>query len=87
VAEASRNEDDAARRLTELREQLEQDASTSSGGGGGARDDLGGEVRIPGSEEFAGSMDLRRRLLDGMREGAPSGWEEPVRRYYEELLR
>ncbi len=87
VAEASRNEDDAARRLTELREQLEQDASTSSGGGGGAREDLGGDVRIPGSEEFSGSMDLRRRLLDGMREGAPSGWEAPVRRYYEELLR
>lgn len=87
VAEASRNEDEAARRLTELREQLEQDASASSSGGGGSRNDLSGEVRIPGTEEFSGSMDLRRRLLDGMREGAPSGWEDPVRRYYEELLR
>ena len=42
---------------------------------------------IPGSDEFSGSMEMRRRLLDAMREGAPSGWEDPVRRYYEELLR
>jgi hypothetical protein len=87
VVEASRAEDEAARRLTELREQLEQDASAESSGGGGSRNDLDREVRIPGSDEFSGSMDMRRRLLDAMREGAPSGWEDPVRRYYEGLLR
>jgi hypothetical protein len=32
-------------------------------------------------------MEMRRRLLDAMREGAPSGYEDAVRRYYEELLR
>jgi hypothetical protein len=87
VVEASRAEDEAARRLTELREQLEQDASAESSGGGGSRSDLERDVRIPGSDEFSGSMEMRRRLLDAMREGAPSGWEDPVRRYYEELLR
>jgi hypothetical protein len=87
VIEASRAEDEAARRLTELREQLEQDASAQSGGGGGSRNDLDRDVRIPGGDEFRGSMELRRRLLDAMREGTPSGWEDPVRRYYEGLLR
>ena len=90
--DASRAQEEAARRLTELREQLEREQQQREGGGSGGSQ--GGEgafdrepVRIPGAEEFEGPMEMRRRLLDAMRENAPAGYEEAVRRYYEELLR
>lgn len=93
--DASRAQEQAARRLTELREQLEreqQQREQQAGGGGGGE---GGEsapdfrqpVEIPGAEAFRGPVEMRRRILDAMREGAPRGYEESVRRYYEELLR
>jgi hypothetical protein len=91
-AGAARAQDEAARRLSELREQVEQDMQRSSGGGGG-RDEgpappgLRSEVRIHGADEFSGPMDLRRRVLDAMQDAPPSGYEEAVRRYYEGLLR
>ncbi len=90
--EASRAQDEAARRLSELREELEkQQEQQRGGGGGGSGEGTAPEfreaVRIPGAEEFEGPSDLRRRLLDAMREGAPEGYSESVRRYYEELLR
>jgi hypothetical protein len=45
------------------------------------------EVHIPGAEEFVSPTELRRRLLDAMRESAPSGFESANERYYRELLR
>ena len=90
--EGAREQEDAARRLTELREQLERDMRGGQGGGGGgqgarARPDYREPVRIPGADEFEGPREMRRRLLDAMRETAPDGFEDSVRRYYEELLR
>jgi len=92
--EASRAQDEAARRLSELREELErqQEQQQSQGGGQGGGQQSSAPafheaVRIPGADEFEGPMELRRRLLDAMREGAPEGYQESVRRYYEELLR
>jgi hypothetical protein len=49
--------------------------------------DRGETVRIPGADEFRGPAERRRRVLDAMREDAPPGWEEAVRRYYQEVLR
>jgi hypothetical protein len=46
-----------------------------SGGGGEA------------STEAERDRSLRDALMDAMREGAPQGFDEPVKRYYEELLR
>lgn len=46
-----------------------------SGGGGDA------------STEAERDRSLRDALMDAMREGAPHGFDEPVKRYYEELLR
>lgn len=83
---ASRAQDEAARRLTELRRDIESRASASSGGDG-SRSEPRGPVRIPGAEAFEGSMDTRRRVLDAMGDEAPAGWEATVGRYYEELLR
>ena len=34
-----------------------------------------------------GVVKTRDALMDAMREGAPDGYGEPVKRYYEELLR
>ncbi|MBJ71707.1 MAG: hypothetical protein CMN31_10260, partial [Sandaracinus sp.] len=91
--DASQAQNDAARKLTELRERLErqqQDQQSGGGSGGGegqAAPDFRQRVEIPGAENDEGPRALRRRLLDAMREGAPRGYEDAVRRYYEELLR
>jgi hypothetical protein len=39
------------------------------------------------STEAERDRSLRDALMDAMREGAPDGYDEPVKRYYEELLR
>lgn len=95
--ESARAQEDAARRLSELREQLEHQGRQQQGSRGGSGDEEGAEmegevdfhqpVRIPGAEEFRGPMEQRRQVLDAMRESAPSGFEAAVRRYYEALLR
>ncbi|MDQ3037578.1 MAG: DUF4175 domain-containing protein, partial [Myxococcota bacterium] len=91
-ASASRAQEEAARRLTELREQLEQDMQSSSGGGGGgdggnAAPDFSRRVQIRNPSDFEGPMELRRRVLDAMQDAPPQGYEESVQRYYEGLLR
>ena len=89
---ASRAQQEAAEKLTELREQLERQNENSSGAGGegeqegGSGDDFREDVEIPSAESFRGPEEFRRRLLDAMRERVPSGFEEAVQRYYEELL-
>lgn len=87
--ESARLQEEAARRLSDLREQLEQQQEQQSGGGGGGGSELDftRPVEIPGAEEFEGPMEMRRRLLDAMRESTPEGYEDAVRRYYEGLLR
>jgi hypothetical protein len=52
--------------------------------GGSAPPSGGGEDASTAAER---DRALRDELLDAMREGAPSGYDEAVRRYYEELLR
>jgi hypothetical protein len=90
-AEAARAQEEAARRLTELREQLDSERQRSSGGGGSeggqSRPEVSGRVRIRDRSDFEGPMELRRRLLDAMHDAPPDGYEESVRRYYESLLR
>lgn len=90
-AHAARAQEEAARRLTELREQLDSERQRSSGGGGGeggqSRPEVAGRVRIRDRSDFEGPMELRRRLLDAMHDAPPDGYEESVRRYYESLLR
>ena len=91
--DAARNQQEAAEKLTDLRERLERENEDSSGDGGGQAGDSGAgaddfreDVQIPRAEAFRGPEEFRRRLLDAMRERVPSGFEEAVRRYYEELL-
>ncbi|MCB9591747.1 MAG: DUF4175 family protein [Sandaracinaceae bacterium] len=87
--ESARAQEEAARRLTELRERLEQQQQQNQGGGGSGSSspDFDRPVDIPNADDFEGPMEMRRRLLDAMREAPPSGYEDAVRRYYEGLLR
>jgi hypothetical protein len=88
--ESARLQEEAARRLTDLRERLENQQRQQGGGGGesgSARPDPRRPVRIPDADQFEGPMEMRRRLLDAMREAPPAGYEDAVRRYYEGLLR
>lgn len=86
-AETAEAEGEAARRLADLRQRLEQDSQHRRGdsSSGGASAELGRPVDIP--EDHEGPMELRRRLLDAMSEDAPQGYDDAVRHYYEGLLR
>jgi hypothetical protein len=68
------------------REQGNRDSGQREGGDGGDVNPEG-PVRIPGADEFSGPVQMRRKLLDAMREQAPNDFEGAVQRYYRELLR
>jgi hypothetical protein len=88
---------DASEQLRQLDEQLARkgQGKKQPGGPGGEQDRGGGgngpidesPVRIPGADEFSGPVQMRRKLLDAMREQAPPEFKSSVARYYEELLR
>lgn len=83
----------AARRLRELREDIERQSSSSSGGGGGgggggSDGSSGGQrVELPGASTSEDAAARRRRVLDAMGDDVPEQYRGSVRRYYEELLR
>lgn len=90
--DATRAQQEATRRLAELREELERQSTpppdeAGGGGGGEGRSAPGRRVEIASDRDGAALAARRRRVLDGMRRPAPRGYEENVRRYYEELLR
>jgi hypothetical protein len=89
-------QEDASERLRQLDEELRQKGRGTpkpqmgerhEGGRDGGLERAEGPVRIPGADEFSGPVQMRRKLLDAMREPAPQEYESAVERYYEELLR
>jgi hypothetical protein len=89
---------DASEQLRQLDEQLARkgQGKQQPGSSGGEQRREGGDgngpiddspVRIPGADEFSGPVQMRRKLLDAMREQAPPEFKSSVARYYEELLR
>ena len=89
-------QDEASERLRQLDEDLKQKGRGApkpqmgerrDGRGDGGLERADGPVRIPGADEFSGPVQMRRKLLDAMREPAPQEYESAVERYYEELLR
>lgn len=44
-------------------------------------------VRIPGAEEYRAPEQFREDILEAMKKKAPSGYDDLVRRYYQELIR
>jgi tetratricopeptide (TPR) repeat protein len=85
---SSRAQEDAAEKLANLRKRLEQAQNQSQSGGGDSGQMSDREVvTIPSGDDHRSPTEVRRRLLDGMRERPPAGYENAVKRYYEELLR
>ncbi|HEY2733679.1 MAG TPA: DUF4175 family protein [Polyangiales bacterium] len=91
--EANREQQQAAERIQKLSQSLAQKQSGGAGQKGGKQESASGEVthdvpvHIPGAEEWKGPTELRRKLLDAMHEGGPSGYEAAIQRYYQELMR
>lgn len=49
--------------------------------------DLGDGVRIPGADEYRAPEKFREDILEAMKQRAPQGFDDQVRRYYEELIK
>jgi hypothetical protein len=84
----------AASEQTEAREALEaareamqgqSGGQPGDGDGSGDGDPSRGHVRIPADRSTAAQA-LRKKLIDGMRDARPRGYETAVERYYRELL-
>jgi len=79
-----------AREAADKLEQLRKDAQGAarqqqSLGGAGLRDE---PVRIPGADEYRPPEKFREDILEAMKkDGAPNGFGDMVRRYYEELIK
>lgn len=98
--EASRAQEEAADQLRQLEQSMAQKGQGKPGGEGpprgkgqerAEREGEGGRnsegpVRIPGADEFKGPVEMRRRVLDAMREESPNGFQSALQRYYEGLL-
>ncbi|MBK7537397.1 MAG: hypothetical protein IPI49_18915 [Myxococcales bacterium] len=44
-------------------------------------------IRIPGAEEYRAPEQFREDILEAMKKKAPSGYDDMIRRYYQELIR
>jgi hypothetical protein len=75
---------DAADRLASLEQSL-RDADRSSSGAGRGLDRE--PVKVPGAEAYRPPRAWREEILEAMKQGAPEGYRELVRRYYQELIR
>jgi hypothetical protein len=53
-------------------------------GQSGLRDE---PIRIPGADEYRAPEKFREDILEAMKKHAPSGYDELVKRYYQELIR
>jgi hypothetical protein len=92
--EANREQQQASDRLQKLSQSLAEQQRSGRGHRGGGNQGSGANaanadahVHIPGTEEWKSPTELRRRLLDAMRESGPTGYEAAIKRYYQELMR
>jgi hypothetical protein len=75
----------AAEKLRQTGNDARGAARQRQGRGNGLRDE---PVRIPGADEYKVPEKFREDILEAMKkEEAPEGFDELVRRYYEELIR
>ena len=44
-------------------------------------------IRIPGADEYRAPEHFREDILEAMKKRAPEGYDEMIKRYYEELIR
>jgi len=99
---AAGHQREALAKLSEFRRSMEEMGSGSGGAGmgmpfpwgqvGGSGEGTGGgfrqeRVEIPGADAYRAPDAFRRDILEAMKEPAPTGFREQVRRYYEELVK
>jgi hypothetical protein len=80
---------DSARQAAEALEKARQRArgaarQQQSDGGAGLDKE---PIRIPGADEYRAPAQFREHILEAMKQRAPEGYDEMVKRYYEELIR
>ncbi len=87
------------RGLEEAREQAQASGGGGSfpmpmsGGGGQGRPggkgrfDAKEKVAIPGADQYKAPEEFRKEILDAMKQGSPEGFQEPVRDYYQEIVK
>jgi hypothetical protein len=80
---------DEARSAAEALERARQEAQKAARQAQSQGDAATGDepVRIPGADQYRAPERFREELLEGMKGRAPAGYDEQVRRYYEELIR
>ncbi|HUQ02792.1 MAG TPA: DUF4175 family protein [Kofleriaceae bacterium] len=80
---------DEARSAAEALERARQEAQKAARQAQSQGDAQNGDepVRIPGSDEYKAPARFREELLEAMKRRAPAGYDDQVRRYYEELIR
>ena len=76
----------AAEKLAQLRKGMNQASRpTTVSGDGVGRDDE--PIKIPGRDDYKPPEEFREDILEAMKKRAPEGYDEMVKRYYEELIR
>ncbi len=75
----------AAEALDRARKEAQSAARNAQAQGGTATGDQ--PVRIPGADQYKAPAQFREQLLEAMKKKPPAGYDEQVRRYYEELVR
>lgn len=80
---------DAARSAADALQKARQEAQKAARQAQSQGDAALGEepVRIPGADQYVAPEAFRQELLEAMKKKPPSGYDEQVRRYYEELIR
>lgn len=80
---------DAARTAADALQKAKQEAQKAARQAQSQGDAaLGDEpVRIPGADQYVAPEEFRKELLEAMKKRPPSGYDDQVKRYYEELIR
>ena len=80
---------DQAREAAEALERARQEAQKAARQAQSQESGASGDepVRIPGADQYRAPERFREELLEGMKRRAPAGYDEQVKRYYEELIR
>jgi hypothetical protein len=81
---ATQEAQDAAEKLGQVKRNLEESRRPRNEGSGARNSDE--KIRIPGADEYR-SPKLRQKVMDAMKREKPKGFEESVKRYYEELVK
>jgi len=101
LREARRHQEGAKRRLTELKDALEQmgqqggsgmpmalpSPGAQGQGQGDGRRHKDDKVEIPDADDYRVPDAFRKDILDAMREEPPTEWKGEVKKYYEDLVR